>query len=149
MTNNGTVVHTGGGQIQGGLGTVIYNNGLWLEESDTYFYNDDGGIALIQNAGTFRKTGGVGITYIGDGTAFVLNNSGLVDAQSGEIQIGDGGTSTGTFNAAAAGADNATSAANYTFQCRDDLFTEVAGLNYLTGGTITFAGNTTVVEPSI
>ena len=98
LTNNGTIVHTGGGQIRGGLGTAIYNNGLWLEETDSYFYNDDGGVATIQNAGTFRKTAGTGITYVGDGTAFLgLNNSGLVDAQGGEIQIGDGGTNTGAF----------------------------------------------------
>jgi hypothetical protein len=137
LTNNGTVIDTSGNYIRGTTWT-IYNNGLWLEEADSAFYGD-GGADTFVNSGTFRKTANPsGTTYFLNGV--VLNNSGLVDAQSGTIAIQSGGTSSGTFNAAA-GADN-NFTANYTFNA-GTLFTG-AGLQHLSGGAITFNGNSTV-----
>ena len=84
--NNGTNLHTGG-QILGGNGTVINNNGLWLEEVDTYFYNDVGGVAdLCEQRHLPQDQRHRHRPILGRG-CFLLNNSGLVDAQSGEIRI--------------------------------------------------------------
>jgi hypothetical protein len=139
FTNNGTV-YDSGGQIRGGNGWTIYNNNLWVEAVDNYFYNDGGGINTIVNSGIFRKTAGAGTTTIGlNGSAVLLNNSGLVDAEAGTIQIAGGGTNIGTFNAASNAACNVTAA--YTFN-DGTLFTG-GGLSYLSGGTIHFNGNTT------
>ena len=41
LTNNGTVVDASGNYIRGNSWT-IFNNGLWLEESDSAFYGDGG-----------------------------------------------------------------------------------------------------------
>jgi hypothetical protein len=141
LTNNGTVNDTGG-QIRGAGGWTIYNNGLWVEAVDNFFYNDSGGspVDMIVNTGIFRKTAATGTTLIGyNGTAVLLNNSGLVDAQSGTIQINAGGTNSGTFNARV-GADN-NFASSYVFN-NGSAFTGL-GQNYLTGGISTFNGSIT------
>ena len=142
LTNNGTVIDTGG-QIRGVGGWTIYNNGLWVEAVDNFFYNDTGGVDTFVNAGTFRKTAGTGFTYIGYlGSQVAFNNSGLVDAQSGTIYIQGGGTNSGTFNAATNAAN--TFAAAYSFN-EGSLFTG-AGQNNLSAGTLTFNGNITSVN---
>ncbi len=136
MTNNGTILHPGN-QFRGGSGTVIYNNGLWLEESDNYLYNPFGGVATLVNTGTYRKIITTGTTIIGGGSAFVFNNLGLVDAQSGTIIISGGGTNSGTFNAGVNGINNFGAA--YAFEA-GTLFTG-AGVNTLTGGILSFNGS--------
>ena len=63
VTNNGTVLWASG-RIRGGgnnvnPGTAIYNNGLWVAQSDQVLNNDYGyNSTVFNNYGTFRKTGG-------------------------------------------------------------------------------------------
>ncbi|MGA2544702.1 MAG: hypothetical protein ABSG78_24395, partial [Verrucomicrobiota bacterium] len=102
FNNNGTNLHTGG-RMRGGSGTVINNAGLWLDEVDLAFNNDYGGVSTFVNTGTFCKTNSTGTTSF---NSILLNNSGLVDAESGTIAINGGGTNSGTFNAAANGVNN-------------------------------------------
>jgi len=80
LINNGTVVWTGG-QVRGGLGTLIQNNGLWIA----------------------RVTNEIN-SVLGPTPAF--NNSGTFDVQSGTVDFSMAGTSTGTFHVAAGAACN-------------------------------------------
>lgn len=134
LTNNGTIRHTGG-NVRGGLGSVIHNAGTWLEQVDADINADYGGGPLtFNNGGTFRKTVGAGSTRFLSGV--LLNNSGLVDAQSGTIESNGGGTSGGTFNAAAGAGCNFT--ASHTFGA-GARFTG-AGASWLAAGTMIFSG---------
>jgi hypothetical protein len=105
LTNAGTI-----NWISGNIG--VGNNGT----SDTgSIYNQAGGLFLIQcdqglgadvygapeiflNAGTVRKTAGLGTTAFSLG----FTNSGVVDAQSGAIQFSGGGNIGGNYNTASA-----------------------------------------------
>ena len=92
VTNNGTVIWTSG-LIQCGGGTVFYNNGLWIIQSDQTMNNAyGGGSTVFNNYGTLRKTGGAG-AYV-NATIFaggvVFNQiAGVIDSQNG---IGTNGT---------------------------------------------------------
>lgn len=98
-TNNGTVLHTGG-SIQSGAGSRVWNNGLWLEQSDYAFYNGFGGAgSVFINNGILRKTAGAGATAFQSN--FPLSNPGLVDIQSGTLSFQVAGTNSGTINTAA------------------------------------------------
>src|SRR5262249_9148478 len=98
---------------------------------DGTFSNTVGGLQpVFNNAGTFRKSFGNGITRI----AAVFNNDGVVDVQAMRtLALAGGGRSTGTFTIAAGGAVNFDSGGN----------------TYLlhTGTTITGAGFARVTGP--
>jgi hypothetical protein len=86
LTNYGTV-NWADTDIHGvdGYNEQIYNYGLWNAQSDNTFaaaYN--GGSALFDNFGTFRKSGNTGVTALNGGT---FNNTGILDAQSGNIAL--------------------------------------------------------------
>jgi hypothetical protein len=96
LTNNGVIIRTGG-RVRGGSGTVIVNAALWLDEVDQAINDDYGGVSTFLNTGTFRKTTTTSTTSF---DSILLNNSGLVDTESGTINIAGGGTNSGTFNVA-------------------------------------------------
>ena len=88
VTNNGTVAWASGTIRGGGYGpnpgTSIYNNGLWLAQSDQTLNDIFGGNgAVFDNYGIFRKTGGTNTS----GTVFSsvpFNQlAGTVDVQNG------------------------------------------------------------------
>ena len=88
-TNNGAIIHSGGA-IRSGQGSLINNAGVCLEQTDVPFFNVFGGAAsTFLNTSTFRKSPTSGTTSFQN--SFVLNNSGLVDVQSGTLhfQAGD------------------------------------------------------------
>ena len=110
LINNGTVLWTGG-QVRGGLGTVIQNNGLW--------------IARVTNE----------INSLLGGTP-AFNNSGTFDVQSGTVDFSMAGTSTGTFHAAAGAACKF----NYGHNFNSGTAFTGAGTNQLKGSTCTLDG---------
>jgi hypothetical protein len=55
------------------------------------------GTPVINNAGTFRKSGGSGTLTM---NSFVFNNSGLVSVQTGSLSFANGFASSGTFDVA-------------------------------------------------
>ena len=84
----------------------IYNYGVWNAQSDnTFVGGNNGGTTLFDNFGTFAKTGNSGGTTL-DGSV-VFNNTGIVSAQSGTLNLSGGGTiSGGECDAAGAGKIN-------------------------------------------
>jgi hypothetical protein len=100
LTNDATTTWTGG-DINVLYDAVWNNNGLFDAQSDNRFGTDsvfhfEG---TFNNYGTFQKSAGTGTTY-GD---IAFNNSGLVDAQSGFLDLAGGGISSGAFIAEAGG----------------------------------------------
>src|SRR5205085_4797952 len=53
----------------------------------------NGSPTSIANSGTFRKTGGTGVSTIG----VAFNNAGLADVQTGTLALTGGGTNSGQF----------------------------------------------------
>ncbi|HEX4122720.1 MAG TPA: hypothetical protein VH619_19060, partial [Verrucomicrobiae bacterium] len=134
LNNLGTIIRTGG-RIRGGSGGVVNNGGLWVEETDNVFNQDFGGASSqFINTGTYRKTTTGGTSTFESG--FQLLNNGLVDAQTGTIEIVDGGGSgDGTWNADT----NATCYFDSGYVMNDGSAFTGAGTNALNGG-ITFTG---------
>ena len=59
--------------------------------NDAFMYVAAGdGIADFNNSGTFRKSVGTGLTRIGGGQGWTLNNSGTVDITTGLLDLGSG-----------------------------------------------------------
>ena len=65
LTNNGTVNWTNT-TVDSGLGTVIYNYGLWNAQGDDLFQGNDLGQpgTIFNNMGTLRKSGNTGTTTL-------------------------------------------------------------------------------------
>ena len=104
VTNYGTVAWASG-TLRGGGDTEIYNYGLWDAQSDRQFQNAWGGVAFIDNYGTFRKSGGAGElvanTIIASGVVF-NQLGGVVDVQQNgtnglQLALLGGGSFTGGY----------------------------------------------------
>ena len=98
LTNNGTV-NWSAGSIYGygppSYTGLIYNAGLWNAEFDGSLNLASGTPAFI-NAGTFRKSGGTGITYI---YWNFTNRFGILDAQTNTLSLaGNYDLTGGTLN---------------------------------------------------
>jgi photosystem II stability/assembly factor-like uncharacterized protein len=97
LRGNGTF--SGGGWLYGGFGVpfnIFAGSTFDLQGDQQMPYGGGGAIAQINVAGTLRKSSGSGAAAIG----FALNNAGLVQAQSGTINLVAGGWSSGQFDAA-------------------------------------------------
>lgn len=127
ITNFGTIIRNAG-RIRGGSGTVIHNDGLWLEQSNYDFNNEYSGAATrFVNSGTFRKTV-AGTSRILGAVNFI--NSGVVEAATGIISFQGGGSNTGTFSAA--------TGAKCVF---DAPYTLGAGSTFTGAGTVELSAN--------
>lgn len=97
LNNSGTIVITATGGMTVGAEATINNAGLIDVQSDQQFHNAVGGwstTAYVNNSGTIRKSAGIGTFYIGT----ILNNHGAVVVQSGAVEAGISGNSSGAFN---------------------------------------------------
>src|SRR5260370_8531617 len=74
-------------------GGLINKEGVWDAKSDDTLVNNGGATPTFNNSGTFRKSGGVGVTSIG---SIFFVNSGIIDAQTGTIDFAGNNA---TFNA--------------------------------------------------
>ncbi|MCI0440376.1 MAG: hypothetical protein L0177_14775, partial [Chloroflexi bacterium] len=72
---------------------AITATGVFDIAGDLFMDHQFGAAPIINNAGTLRKTAGTGTATI----EAVLNNSGVVEAQSGALNFTQGGTSSGSF----------------------------------------------------
>jgi hypothetical protein len=103
ITNLGTFIWTGSGQLAGAAGSVVNNIGLFNIQNDSTFYNyTGGGPVVFNNPGTIRKTVATGQTTIsGQSSGWTLNHSGLMDIQTGivssqaQLNLNAGGTFSG------------------------------------------------------
>ena len=144
LTNYGTI-NWGGGNINCNNGPVIDNYGLWDAQADaTIFGRQSSGNAVINNYGTFRKSAGTGISAMDVNTTF--NTLGMVDVQSGAVQVQGGGVGLGVLNIA--GSASASFGARFLFT-GGTLFTgagtvggTLIGSNAVFSGTLNCAGVT-------
>src|SRR5208283_5375417 len=93
----GTTTLTGTGTIYLDWSSAFNNlaGSTFDAQADGMIVADNGSPAL-NNAGTFKKSAGAGTTTV----AIALNNSGIVQVQSGSLSL-YGGTQTGIFDVAA------------------------------------------------
>ncbi len=94
----GTGTFSGNTGLYGGFAApfTIFDGATFELVGDQQMPHNAGNFAILQNFGTFRKTSGTTASSIG----FILNNHGLVQAQSGALSFAAGGVSDGQFDAA-------------------------------------------------
>jgi hypothetical protein len=138
LTNAGTIELVSGNlQLQacGGPGQLInLPGGVVNLQGDVNI--DNCGPGLLVNEGTLEKTGGTGTSTISP----VLDNSGLVDVQTGTVNVNGGGSGSGQFSAET----GATLAFPNGYTANSGAVCEGAGTNVLTGGTFTVDGLVTI-----
>ena len=137
--NNGGTASWSGADIWSGGGATITNQagGVFDVQGDASFLANQGGPVTINNAGTFKKSGGTGTTSI---TA-AFNNSGSVIVQTGTLSLGNGGDSHGSFNAQPGGVLNFAGGA-MTLESNSGV--TGAGTIGFSGGTVDVNGGYTV-----
>ena len=145
LTNAGTVKLVSGNLFlrgatcnAGAIGELMNLPGALLDLQTNVNIDTCGGTELLVNQGTVRKSGGTGTSTIYP----ILNNSGLVDAQTGSISINGGDTagSTGVFQTEA----GATLAFINNFTAYSGVQFTGVGTNSITGGTFTLNGLVTI-----
>ncbi len=145
FNNLGTVNWTAGYYFYLDDGAVFNNqaganfNANTPNSTNQYIYDGSGATPTFNNAGTFTNAAGAGNTT--QVTNYVLfNNSGTVNANSGTLLLGYGGTDTsaGSFVVPAAGA--------LQFSGVTSLASSVGTSGSPQAGTVTFAGGTTDVN---
>jgi fibronectin-binding autotransporter adhesin len=122
LNNAGTVAWSGSGTICPDYGAVIVNSGTFDAQSDASLSSSHNGTApRFDNLGLFKKSGGSGITSMGNywwtfnnsGTVRVqsgtllfysdFNNTATAEVQAGKLDLAYGGTSTGSFGTSPGG----------------------------------------------
>ncbi len=159
ITNNGTVIQSGTGDLGLNANTGIVNNGLWDFRSDTSLVvvNDASlGPVRFTNRGTLRKSNGLGTTSLrhdGSNRSIQLDNRGTIEVLSGTLSIVDqvfqsnsnslngGAWKIGAFSSLAfpAGTNIITNNGDVTLEGPNSVF---AAINSLTSnqGSLTLAG---------
>ncbi|MBI3851712.1 MAG: hypothetical protein HY298_15770 [Verrucomicrobia bacterium] len=157
LENGGTVLWTGAGIFGVISGAVITNRvGALFHAQNAVGLG--GGIAngRLDNVGTFRKSVSAGITAVASGMSF--NNFGVVEIQSGTLDLGGGGTHSGSFTVpvgtaltlsggahTADGSSSITGAGQLTVSggsLSSAGLVNVSGSNTFSGGTSNLTGNT-------
>src|SRR3954468_13552919 len=103
LVNGGAGSWAGAGQVNCSAPAVFSNSPSatfdLLTDGNALILNS-GTAVQVANAGTFRKTGGTGVSTINT----VFNNAGVVDVRSGTLALTGGGTNSGPFISSASGA---------------------------------------------
>jgi len=89
---------------------------------------------VVENHGVLRKSGGTGTTRIGSGVT--LMNHGVVETLAGRLQVGGGGSASGSFVASA----NTTLEFAGDYTMRETGTFAGAGTNRISSGTFTVEG---------
>ncbi len=100
LTNAGVINWLSGDWTTEGGVFVNLPNGLFNIQCDDTLGRFNG-LGNWFNEGAFRKTAGSGTNYL---YGMIFTNTGLIEAQSGGLQFGNGATSSGTFSADPGGA---------------------------------------------
>ncbi|MBL9146924.1 MAG: hypothetical protein JNM99_24790 [Verrucomicrobiaceae bacterium] len=105
--NNGDGTNAATATWTGGF-IDLRSGGIFNNQTNAIFTTDfngaivsGSGASTFNNEGTFIKSGGTGPTTIGDGYSAIpvlFNNSGTAKVMTGFLNLGTGGTSTGTFD---------------------------------------------------
>jgi hypothetical protein len=86
LVNQGTVLWSGGLLNVGG--TLISNGGTWTITGDSSLSYGGGSTPYFTNYGIVEKTGGTGVTSV-SGVSFINQDSGIIRAASGTLQMPD------------------------------------------------------------
>ncbi len=107
LTNQGTVISTGGLQMRGNSGARFANAGVWELQGDVSALGLNGP-PVIHNTGILRKTAGTGRADVGAYWAPIhLENLGLVESQIGTVALfGSYNLTNGTLRSAIRSASN-------------------------------------------
>ncbi|HVY69332.1 MAG TPA: hypothetical protein VHH73_05355, partial [Verrucomicrobiae bacterium] len=135
LNNDGTVLWTGTGNIFGYNGGQINNAGVIdIQTAAGFDYQDAGAVPVINNTGSIQKSIDPGTTTV----EFVFNNSAVVSAKAGVLQLNGGGASSGSFQVDpsitvvfGAGSPSLESGASFTG----------SGLGVVDGANLTLNGN--------
>src|SRR5207244_1391879 len=127
LVNAGTITHAGANNLRGSSATLTNQSGAVYDLTADGGFGTLAGVFAVNNAGTFRKSGGTGTSTVTGGATFTraasLTNSGTLTVGSGStvttngvsmsaagaaVTINAGGTlaiagTTNTFNNATAG----------------------------------------------
>ncbi len=115
--------------------SIISNTGLFDAQASLGLYWNGGGLTTFNNAGTFRKSGGMsGSTVLGSNVLF--NNNGTASVQVGTLVVQGGGSAAGGFSLSSGALLNFVST-NYTLGGGADI--TGAGIARLSGGSLTAA----------
>jgi len=111
--NNFGTINWNAGNIDLSYGAIINNQpgAIFDIKGDVSFVFADGA-TTINNMGTLRKSAGTGTTSF---EGIVFNNTGLVQIQSGKLNVG-GGSSSGEFNVSLGGEFNFSLGGTHTFK---------------------------------
>jgi len=94
LINQGTVTWSGGGLNVGSTPpTIISNGGTWLITSDGAMSYGGGNTPSFTNYGTVHKTAGTGTSSF-SGVAFVNQTSGIIEVDTGTLQMPNNYTNT-------------------------------------------------------
>ena len=99
LNTPGAVTWTSG-RYDHGVGAVINNTGTWdFQNDDQFFFSQGGTRGVFQNNGTVTKSGGAGTKFVD----VTFNNpaGGVVNTNSGTLQLVAGSTSAGSYNVGA------------------------------------------------
>ena len=85
LTNQGTVTFAGTEWVRLYDGATISNevDALFEAQSDADLDHYSGDVSTFANAGTYRKSGGMGTSLV----AMAFNNTGTMDVQTGTVQL--------------------------------------------------------------
>jgi hypothetical protein len=89
LSNNGAV-YWNGGNIHGSSASVINNNGTFVMQSSSFFYNSDGQspFPAFNNNGLMKKTISNGdTTFSPNDNGWVLNQNGTIDIENGALSM--------------------------------------------------------------
>ena len=133
LVNAGTINWTGTGSINGSLNAVINN-----QSGAVFDAQSDSSISglTINNAGLFKKSAGTGTTTV----SATFNNTGAVQVQNGTLNLGGGGTESGTFDVAPGASINF---AGGTYNFNSGIALTGTGASVLGGATLVIAGDNT------
>jgi hypothetical protein len=138
VTNRGTIQIAGTGELYlyGNNGARVENEGLFefLADRDVYGIN---GNPPFANTGTVRKSGGTGTARIGINSSYPVQfeNLGLIESQSGVLQLFGGGTLGGQL-VTATGARVELVGGTWTQLAVDVPVVSGSGSSRFTGGTL-------------
>ncbi|HEX4262948.1 MAG TPA: LamG-like jellyroll fold domain-containing protein [Verrucomicrobiae bacterium] len=155
LENAGTMVWSGAADFYPSAGAVITNRAgaLFDVQSSAAFRGSPGATPRIDNAGTFRKSGGTGTTTVGPLYPVLFNNYGSVDIQTGGLAF-SGGANFGDIavptNTTLNLAGNFTAVVGSTITGAGNLiftggFIDLGGLVNVTGPMV-FTGNSPTVN---
>ncbi len=139
LTNNGTIVWSGTGNISGGAGAHLINQSTGIvdiQNDASLYYDFGGGTLTVSNAGTLKKSAGSGTTTL---TGTTLNNTGSMLIESGTFSHSGGGTHSGSFTISAGCSLVVASGTNTTAEGTQFLG---SGTFIITGGSLSSSGTT-------